>query len=225
MHYSIAISTYMKELGIAEGAEPENVFVLHNPVDMEKFYPGTHETRDVDVLFVGRLSREKGIGVLIEAAQRLSRETQVLIVGDGPLRERLERLAQGVQCAVTFEGWIENEMLCEYMRRAKVQVVPSLSEPQGLVVLEAMACGVPVIGTDTGGIPDMIKHGESGWLVPPNDAEALAKTIKEVLDNDREREKAGRAAHEKAQSFSTTGFGHKVVELYERIIERSPAQK
>ncbi len=86
-----------------------------------------------------------------------------------------------------------------------------------------MACGVPVIGTETGGIPDMIKHSENGWLVIPYDAKALAKTIKAALANDRERETAGRAAYETAKSFSVNQFNYKLVELYEQMMERFSA--
>jgi glycosyltransferase involved in cell wall biosynthesis len=87
------------------------------------------------------------------------------------------------------------------------------------VVLEAMACGVPVIGSNTGGIPDMVEHGVNGWLVPPNDAQVLATTIQAVLSNDRKREAAGSAAYQTAQSFSVDQFSHKLVSLYEKIIE------
>ena len=220
MRYSIAISKYIRELAIAEGATPENTFVLHNPVDTQAFHPGGVRNKDIDVLFIGRLVAEKGLPILIKAARQLSKETRILVVGDGPLRKRLERDAQQVQATIQFRGWFENKLLPQYIRRAKLQVVPSLSEAQGLVVLEAMACGVPVIGTETGGIPDMIEHGENGWLVPPGDALALAKTMKAVLANDGGREAAGRAAYKKAQSFSTKEFSHKVVELYESMIER-----
>lgn len=218
MLYSIAISCYIRRMAIAEGAKPENAFVLHNPVDMTKFHSGGHETKDVDVLFVGRLSREKGIEVLVEAAHHFPKDTRMLIVGDGPLRKVLERSARDVECAIAFAGWIENEMLGAYIRRARLQVVPSLSEPQGLVVLEGMACGVPVIGTDVGGIPDMITNRENGWLVPPNNAKALAKTINAVLGDDSERERVGRVAYDKAQAFSTDEFCRNVVKLYERMI-------
>jgi glycosyltransferase involved in cell wall biosynthesis len=223
MHYSVAISRYVKQLAIAEGATPENTFVLHNPVDTQTFFPHGDATKDIDVLFIGRLVSEKGLPVLIEAAHRLSKETRILIVGDGPLRGHLERRAQHVGCEIIFQGWIQNELVPQYIRRARLQVVPSLSEAQGLVVLEAMACGVPVIGTETGGIPDMIKHGENGWLVPPSDAEALARTIKAVLANDRERDAVARAGYETAQSFSVNQFSYKALELYEKMTKKFSA--
>jgi glycosyltransferase involved in cell wall biosynthesis len=69
----------------------------------------------------------------------------------------------------------------------------------------------------------MIQHGKNGWLVPPNDAEALARTINVVLDNDGEREKIGRAAYKRARDFSTEEFGHKVVGLYQRMMTRASA--
>ncbi|MDY6987426.1 MAG: glycosyltransferase family 4 protein [Thermodesulfobacteriota bacterium] len=218
MHYSIAVSSYVKDLAIAEGARPDRVFVLHNPIDVRAFSAQGDETKDIDVLFIGRLVAEKGLPVLIRAAGYLSRGTRISIVGDGPLRNELERQAQQVQCDIVFEGWIEKGDMPHYIRRAKLHVLPSLSEAQGLVVLEAMACGVPVIGTETGGIPDMIRHGENGWLVVPNDADALAKTIQAALANEKRRQEAGQAACKTAGYFSVKRFADRAVRLYEGIM-------
>ena len=220
MQYCIAISEYIKGLAIAEGAIPENVFVLHNPVDTERFHPEKTKTKDIDILFVGRLSVEKGVSVFLKAAEQLYKEVRILIIGDGVLRRTLERKAQKVGCQIIFKGWIENKLLPEYICRSTIQVVPSLSEPQGRVVLEGMACGVPIIASKTGGIPEMITHGKNGWLVPPNNPEALADTIKVVLSNVNELEAAGRAAFETAKEFCISQYNSKLVELFEGMMGR-----
>jgi glycosyltransferase involved in cell wall biosynthesis len=219
MHYSVAVSRHIRRLSIAEGAKPANTFVLHNAVDNEIFNPDEDGPKDIDVLFIGRLVAEKGLGVLVEAAKRLSRETRISIVGDGPLRLDLERQARQVQAKIVFHGWIQNHLVPQYLRRAKLKVLPSLSDAFPGVVLEAMACGVPVIGSNTGGIPDMVEHGVNGWLLPPNDARGLATTIEAVLSNNRKRKAAGFAAYQTAQSFSVDQFSRKLVSLYEKIME------
>lgn len=218
--FCVAISGHMRNLAIAEGARPDHVDILHNPVNTTLFCPdGPKETKDVDVIFVGRLSLEKGIDILLEAAKDLPGNTKILIIGQGPMRQQLEEQAKKLSCQVQFMNWIKNEDLPAQIRRARVQVVPSLSEPQGLVVLEALACAVPVIGSDTGGIPDMIQHGKNGWLVPPRDIQALARTLKSVLASPDKLEAAAKNAQESVEAFSLKRFSQNVVSLYEKIIE------
>lgn len=215
----VAISSHMKKMAVAEGARPENVVILPNPVDTAVFNSdGADVKKEVDVLYVGRFSVEKGIDVLLKAAKELPRETRILIIGQGPMRRQLEEQARRLSCRVEFKDWLKNEELPGQIRKAKVQVVPSLSEPQGLVVLEALACGVPVIGSDTGGIPDMIQHEKNGWLVPPNDVASLARTLKTVLGSQEKLEAAASMARTSVETFSLKRFSHDVVALYERLM-------
>ncbi len=221
MDYSISVSDYIRRLAIAKGASQEKSFVLYNPVDTKIFRKDSDNSpKDIDVLFVGRLSAEKGLPTLIEAAQYLPKETKMVIIGSGSLRQQLERQSQSLACKIEFEGWVDNQLLPTYFKRSKLFVVPSLSEPQGVVVLEAMACGVPVIGSDTGGIPEMLRHSENGWLAQPQDARALANMIQAALSDEVVRSGAAASALETAQSFSTEWFTQKLPCFYKELIEK-----
>ncbi len=177
IQFFVGVSSYMKKLAILDGAKSENTFVKHNPVDTELFYPIKNIKKDIDILFIDRLSIEKGINVLIEATLYFSKSWNLTIIGDGVLRKRLEMQAKAVNYNIKFEGWIKLKSIPNYIRRTKVLVVPSVTEPQGIVVIEAMDCGVPVIASRIGGIPDMIKHNENGWLVKHQDAKILCEII------------------------------------------------
>jgi len=218
--YSVCVSDYIRNLAIAKGANPERALVFYNPIDTTIFKRDSSlSLKDIDVLFVGRLSPEKGLETLMEAAQYLSKETRIVIIGDGELYKQLERQVEQLACNIELKGWVNNQSLPIYYNRSKVFVVPSLSEPQGVVVLEAMACGVPVIASNTGGLPEMIEHGKNGWLVEPGDAKSLANTIQAALSDEIVRINAGDSALETAQSFSTEWFRQQLPCFYKQMLE------
>lgn len=142
------------------------------------------------VLFVGRLVERKGVGHLIEAVARLQRPLRLVVVGDGPERPRLEALAQsrGVLDRVEFRGKVSDADLWRAYGSADVFVLPSVldargdTEGLGVVLLEAMNYGVPVIASNVGGIVDIVVDQETGILVPPGDAAALAAALRRLLD-------------------------------------------
>lgn len=144
------------------------------------------------VVFVGRLSTEKNIGCLIEAAALLEKEgcqVSVQIVGHGPQRSPLEELKNesAVEC-VTFRGAVPNtELRVTRFLGADVLVLPSKEERQGKVLLEAMACSVPVIAARAGGIPSVITHGFNGLLFDPEAPSELAGCIRDVVNNPKLR--------------------------------------
>ena len=199
--------------GSAEGAAPQSIRVVPNPIELNRFAAGADAAatrgdarRDIDVLFVGRLSREKGVDVLLEAMRSLHGTPRLVIAGDGPLKAELEQQAAQAGVQAEFMGWIGPDALPALVARAHVQVVPSRSEPQGVVVIEALATGTPVIGARVGGIPEMVHDGETGWLVTPNDPEALRTAISEAL-GDRERVAAMRdRARRSAEQFSVASL-------------------
>jgi glycosyltransferase involved in cell wall biosynthesis len=150
------------------------------------------------VVFAGRLSPEKGVDTLIEAIGRLSRPVALDVAGDGPDRPRLEALAAGVE-GVRFHGRVDGATVDSLMTQALAVVLPSRwYENQPMVVLEAFARGVPVVATDLGGTPELVRHGADGFLVPPDDPGALASALRTLLD-DRARVRAmGKSARERA---------------------------
>lgn len=201
------VSEHMAAVARAEGAPPQRVWVVPNPIELDRFSAGANAARagtgrDIDVLFVGRLSREKGVDILLEAMRSVPNHPRLVIAGDGPLKAELEQQAARAGIAAEFMGWIGPEALPALVARAHVQVVPSRSEPQGVVVIEALATGTPVIGARVGGIPEMVHDGETGWLVAPNDPAALRAAISEALTN-RERVAGMRdPARRSAEQFS-----------------------
>lgn len=158
---------------------------------------GSEEERGY-LLFVGRLRIRKGVEVLLEALSDLrSRrpETILRIAGDGEHRGRLERRAAELELgeAVAFLGTCDARRVRGLLAGAAALVVPSIYEGMPLVVLEAMAAGVPVVASAVSGIPEVVVDGETGWLVPPEDPKALAVALDEVLMGPAEARRRGEA--------------------------------
>lgn len=149
------------------------------------------------LLTVAKLYKRKGIDVLLQALSQISERLgslQVLIVGDGPEREGLERSAAelGLLSIVRFVGDIPNMLVPAYFRDCQFFVLPSRSEPFGIVLLEAMTFGKAVVATRVGGIPEFVTDGEAGLLVPAEDADALAAAILRLIDDLVSRDRLGR---------------------------------
>jgi len=149
---------------------------------------------------VAQLKPEKGLRTFLEAAAQASQllpDVRFVVVGDGPLRGQLEALAQraGVDRRVRFLGFRSDaRALVELL---DVLVVPSLSEGTPLVVLEAMAAGIPVVASAVGGIPDQIRHEKEGLLVPPGDSAALADALIGLLRDPARARDLGEAGHQR----------------------------
>ncbi len=155
----------------------EKLFVLPNGISPVAPRQGAGE----GVLYVGRLTKPKSVHVLIDA-MRDCPDQRLTIVGDGPERPALEEAARGLT-NVSFTGMVGHAQVEEYLARARVLVLPSRQEGVPNVVMEAMAMGVPVIATRVGGVPDLISHGESGWLTEPGDARAIAHGILKITSD------------------------------------------
>jgi glycosyltransferase involved in cell wall biosynthesis len=158
------------------------------------------------VLYVGRLSAEKGVEELAEATAGLPR----VVVGDGPLRARLPDAL----------GFVAPERLSEYYARSAVVVCPSRREGYGVVAREAMAHGRPVVAFAAGGLLDAVEDGVTGLLVPPSDAVALRGAVERLLGDDELRGRLGAAAREKAQrEWSWEAFTKNTIAVYREALE------
>src|SRR5712691_5003869 len=140
---------------------------------------------------VGRLSGEKGHLIIVEAIARLKAEPafEVVFVGDGPLHREIEARANalGVRDRVKITGWISGDKVREEILRCRALVLPSFAEGLPVVLMEAFALERPVIATAIAGIPELVEHGISGWLIPPGSIEALTEAMCEVLSADMGR--------------------------------------
>jgi glycosyltransferase involved in cell wall biosynthesis len=181
--------------------------VLGNGVDVPE------ETADGDaVVFVGRLREQKGVHVLLEALS--GTDERLLVVGDGPEREALEAQARELGVDATFVGEVAPDAVGEYLRRGKLFVLPAV-RGEGLpnAMLEAMAVGLPVVVTDTGGVADAVHEGETGYVVAPGDADALGDRVRALCTDEVRRERMGAAAREYVRD--THGWDRIVDELEE----------
>jgi glycosyltransferase involved in cell wall biosynthesis len=179
---------------------PEKVVVIPNAVDVGEFsLPAlaNNHARPVPIGFIGRLDPVKRVPLLVKSLMGVKEKVHLHIFGEGT--ERLEILAairrHGLDRVVTMHGAIHRPQ--EALREIRLLVLPSLAEGFGLVLIEAMAAGVPVVATNVPGIRDVIRDGETGLLVPPDDEAALGAAIDRVLgDGDlRRRLIAGATAH------------------------------
>jgi glycosyltransferase involved in cell wall biosynthesis len=197
---------------------PDKLYVIRHFVDLAgvetKPRPGGH------ALIAGRLSAEKGIDVAIRAMAFTSDRAHLDIAGDGPARPDLERLAAAeAPGRVTFHGRLAKDRLFELLRASVAAVVPSTwFENQPMAVLEAFACGVPVIGTNLGGLPELIDDGVDGVLVPPSDDKALASAIDDAVCDQARAFEMGQNGRRKIEAkFSPTVHLDHVSGLYRRI--------
>lgn len=167
-------------------------------------------------VYVGRLVENKGIADLLLAAKQLP-DVEVLIVGDGPDRERLESLAEGR--SVTFVGQVMPSAVVDYLQQARMLVLPSyLGDGFPNVILEAMACGVPVVATRTAGIPDLIRHGETGFLHEPGDIQQIVSHIDRLMKNNRLWRSLGERSLEFVQAYSWDVITPQIEDLLLNVI-------
>jgi glycosyltransferase involved in cell wall biosynthesis len=169
------------------------VRVVPNAIDVARFTPDPAAVRDKGrVIFVGRLAPEKNLRALVEAVARVP-GARLRLVGEGPERAALEEAARRAGAAVEFTGTVTNDAVPGLLNTATLFALPSHYEGQPKALLEAMACGLPVVGADVPGIREVVRHGETGWLCA-SDAESLARALRALLDDGTLRERLGREA-------------------------------
>jgi glycosyltransferase involved in cell wall biosynthesis len=185
-----AISESTQSDLVSRGVPPGRIRVIHPGVDSRHFTPapGGRRAATPTFLYVGRLKRYKGIGLAIQAlsvARRQRPDLRLDIAGTGDHRAELERLAAGLGLdkAVVFHGFASDERKIDLMRGAWANVFPSPKEGWGITVVEAAACGTPSLASDSPGLRDSVRHGETGYLVPHGDVEALAARMVELADS------------------------------------------
>ncbi|NKQ38780.1 MAG: glycosyltransferase family 4 protein [Methanosarcinales archaeon] len=189
-------------------------------IDINKFINKTHlRNRGYEIGFVGRLSQEKGILNFLKALGLFNTDSNVIIIGDGRERENvlseMQLLESINKLNIKYIGWIENDILPKYLNEIKLLVVPSFVEGLPNIVLEAMACGTVVLATPVGGIPGVIKDGETGFIMENNSPECIAENIIRALNhpNLEKITKNARALMEREFAYE------KAVEKYRKILE------
>lgn len=242
----IAVSGAMREdiLGCYPALDPERVHVVHNGIDTALYRPD-HGTDVLDrfgldaarpyVLFVGRITRQKGVPHLLRAVRHIDPAVQVVLCAGAPdtpeidqefrdLYQELSRVREGVH-------WIPQMLprpeVIQLLTHAAVFVCPSVYEPLGIVNLEAMACGTPVVASQVGGIPEVVEDGKTGLLVPlDDDVEAfeagLARALDSVVGDPETARRMGEAGRERAVGeFGWDAVARRTVRLYGEILKQA----
>jgi glycosyltransferase involved in cell wall biosynthesis len=178
----ICVSKDMESIAKVLGAR--KTVAIPYPLDSTDFYEEKPSKKMNQVVTVTRLIPVKGISYLIKAMAYV-KEGTLLIIGDGPEKEKTQSLLHslGLQDRITFLGWVDRRSMWRYLQQSIVFVLPSLSEGSPRVILEAMMCGLPIVATRVGGIPEMMTDGLNGFLVPPRNEKILAESIRRVLND------------------------------------------
>lgn len=206
---------------------PGEYVIIPNGVDVAHFAPRPdacgRRASDKTILFVGRLEKRKGLEYLLAAYQRVKQrhpEAQLEVVGPGGmLRQKYENIVKERRLAgVTFAGPISNEDLPRYYADATVFCAPATGEESfGMVLLEAMAMGKPVVATAIDGYSRLVSHGVEGLLVPPKDDVALAEAISLLLDDGSLRQQMGLRGRAKAEEYSWERIARQVLDYYHTL--------
>jgi len=209
-----------------------DIFVIPNGINLNKFKNLSKvnirsklkiKEDEKVVIFVGTLRPVKGVKYLIKAMEIIIQKntnTRLMLVGNGEDRGKLEKLVKEfvLEKHVIFVGKVPNEKVPEYMVASDVFVLPSLSEGFPVVILEAMASGLPIVATKVGGLPEIIKDGENGFLVEPKNPKEIAEKVLLLLEDDELRERISRSFKEKVKNYSWESVVKRLEEVYQRCI-------
>jgi starch synthase len=234
----------------------DRIHVIYNGIDLAE-YQKTAETKaltdyGVDpivpyVLFVGRITRQKGVTHLVDAIRYLPREVQVVLCAGAPdtpeiaseLREKVNEASKDHQRIVWIEKMVTKQETIQLYSHARVFCCPSVYEPFGIINLEAMACRAPVVASSTGGIKEVVFDGKTGYLVPfdqdpvtgfPLEPERFARDLgarlNELLKDPEKCKRFGDAGRRRVEDiFSWTAIAHQTIDLYRRLIEQKKAER
>ncbi len=250
---SVSAGMRLDVLNCYPSVDPSTVHVVHNGIDSQLWQRDSSAAAldvvrscgvDPDrpsVMFVGRITRQKGLPYLLRAAAQLPAEVQLVLLAGAPdtpeINAEVEALIAELRSEREGVVWVAEMMprvqVIALLSAATVFACPSVYEPLGIVNLEAMACGLPVVATATGGIPEVVVHGETGWLVPieqvtdgsgiPVDADRfvsdLAAALNEALADPVRARAYGQAGRERAvRSFSWSSIGDQTMRVYESVL-------
>lgn len=216
----VVVSESTRSELVKKGIPKSNVHVIHNGIDPEKYSPGA-KSRDPLITYFGRIKKYKRIEHLIIAFRELKKEVpglKLVIAGKGdykPLKNPGDKLG------VKLIGEVPEERKVEILRKSWVLANPSIEEGWGITVIEANACGTPVVGYNVPGLRDSIKHGYNGLLVENGNIKALANALKEVLLDEQLRAKLCKNAVEWAKRFSWDEITTRFENLLTRVLRDS----
>ncbi len=227
LHGKIAVSK--PALDFVSRHLPGDYRIIPNGIDTERFFPDGPQREEfadnkLNMLFVGRLEKRKGLDYLLRACAKVKTQfsnLRLIVVGPGTrLRPKYEKLIEDVKLVdVISTGFVSNTEMPTYYRSADIFCAPATGgESFGIVLLEAMASGKPVVATDIEGYASLLTHGEEGLLVPPRDEEALARALLSLLNDEFLRHRMGAKGRIKAEKYSWANVAQQVMDYYTSLL-------
>jgi glycosyltransferase involved in cell wall biosynthesis len=222
----VAVSNGLRSYA-KETAPDLPIQVIPNAIDLSAFMPPVQRETDgpVRLLYVGRFNTFKNVETLVEAVGKLSRmdvgEFELELVGEGEQRSTLERMVSelGLARRVHFVGWVARDHIADHYRCADIFVTATTWEGMPNTVLEAMACGLPIVGTQASGLRELVHDGLNGYLVPIKDPDALSQALARLIGNGYERRRMGRQSRKLAESeFAWEYIAEQYVKIYEQVM-------
>ena len=233
---TVYFSNYMREQGVALGARPERTRVIRKGVDLSQFGVAADrralraelglEDRPMLLTVAGLIPR-KGIHHILASLSRLrdTHDFTFVVCGDGPERARLEALSQelGLRSRTRFLGQVDRQTIPKYFAACDMFLLASIMEAAGNVLFESMASGRPVVCTDSGGPGEYVCDGETGYVVPVGDPDAMAARVRELLDDPARCEALGREAHRRTVGeFDYDCMVADLIAVYDETLTRAP---
>lgn len=221
------VADELREYGVTK-----NIDVVSNPVETDQFRPLPEKNslkqkfgiKKFAVLCFGRLAREKNIEELLEAFALLRKtfDAELVIIGSGPLERTLRACTQtlGIESDTRFLGMLRGNELVEAINATDVSAITSRSENQSMTTMQSMACGLPVIGVNHGGLPEQIQNGENGFIVEGGNTRALAARLEELFADPAKRAAFGRNGRACAERSAPDRVVERMEKIYETTLRR-----
>jgi len=231
--FVITTSNFMKNQLIEHfRLPPDKIFVISNGIDEDEFKLEINKEEIKSSLgfskenkligFVGRITEQKGVRYFIQAIPHIlnyHKDARFIIIGDGWQIDEMKDLAKklNVEWATKFRGYVRDEELKKILKSLDVIVIPSIYEPFGIIALEAMVSGVPIVASNVGGLAEVIEDGIDGLKVPPKDPLAIARAVNKYLEDEVFRNKIIYNARNKSKLFSWSKIAEKTLEVYYKL--------
>jgi glycosyltransferase involved in cell wall biosynthesis len=223
----IAISRTMEEELRKLGIPNSRINYLPNAIDTELFQPLGEKTENL-VIYVGRVTRDKGLHVLLSSLKMIKNNIHLAIIGPADydtdyfagLKKLISKENERGVHRITCIGEQEEEEVADWCQRASLLVLPSFREASSVVSLEALSCKTPVVATNVGGVPEIVRDGETGLLVPPRNDAALARSIEYLLGNKELRSRFGEKGRKLVlEKFSSQVSVKRLLEIYKSVLK------
>lgn len=216
----IALSDYWKSFFESE-LHFKNVVVVKNVIAKPVINP--NKTTCFSLLFLGLLGQNKGIYDLLDCLNEhksdFSGKLKLFVGGNGEISKVTQMISKyGLSDIVSFEGWVSGDKKIELLNKVDAYILPSYHEGLPISILEAMSYSLPIISTNVGGIPEILKNGENGFIMSPGDKDAMYRAILELMSNEKLRMDMGKASYSKVQEHMPGFVECQLTDLYRSLL-------